>query len=197
LIVAGSPQIESEPEEPDALPVAAPVSLSAAVIPKNAGANAAAPLAAKVSPLPRPAPKPIETPSATAANGILAVSSPTSVDIYLADAFIGSSPVSLELPAGSHTLEYRHENLRKRMTHVISSNQTTRAMITFEVTVQVNAKPWAEVFLDGVERKALGQTPLSGVRVPIGGVLVFEHPEFQGKKYRVTGRETGIQIVFP
>ena len=56
------------------------------------------------------------------------------------------------------------------MTHVIKGNETTKAMITFDVTVQLNSKPWAEVFLDGVERKDLGQTPLSGVRVPIGGV---------------------------
>jgi hypothetical protein len=27
--------------------------------------------------------------------------------------------------------------------------------------------------------------------------LVFENPEFQAKRYRVTGNETGIQIVFP
>ena len=55
----------------------------------------------------------------------------------------------------------------------------------------------SDVFVDGAERKPLGQTPFSGVRVPIGAVLVFENPGFQGKKYRVTGNETGIQIVFP
>jgi hypothetical protein len=65
------------------------------------------------------------------------------------------------------------------------------------VSVQINSKPWAEVFLEGTERKDLGQTPLSGVRVPIGGMLSFQNPQFQTKKYRVTGSETGIQIVFP
>ena len=109
---------------------------------------------------------------------------------------VGSAPVSLELPAGTHTLEYRHGNLRKSLTHTINSNETTRAMVTFDVTVQINSRPWAEVFLDGVERKALGQTPLSSVRVPIGGVLIFENPQFQAKRYRVTGSER-IQIVFP
>ena len=132
-----------------------------------------------------------------AASGTLAVSSPTSVDIYKDDAYLGSVPVSLELPAGTHTLEYRHGSLRRNVTHVINSNETTRAMITFDVNVQINSKPWAEVFMDGVERKALGQTPLSGVRVPIGSVLIFENPQFQTKKYRVTGNETGIQIIFP
>ena len=136
-------------------------------------------------------------PVIAAAAGTLAVSSPTSVDIYKDDAYLGAAPVSLELPAGTHTLEYRHGSLRKYVTHVINSNETTKTMITFDVSVQINSKPWAAVFIDGVEKKALGQTPLSGVRVPIGSILIFENPRFQTKTYRVTGNETGIQIVFP
>ena len=153
------------------------------------------PSPANVSPAP-PASKPRDNPAVLAASGTLAISSPTTVDIYMNDLYVGSAPVSLEISPGTHTLEYRHENLRKRMTHVINSAETTRVMITFDLTLQINAKPWAEVFLDGVARKPLGQTPLSGVQVPIGAVLVFENPEFQPKRYRVTGNETGIQIVF-
>jgi hypothetical protein len=146
------------------------------------------------------APLPIEKhelPLVAAAKGTLAVSSPTAVDIYEGDQYLGSAPVSLELPAGMHTLEYRHGNLRKTVTHGIYASQTAREMVTFDTTVQINSRPWAEVFLDGVERKGLGQTPLSGVRVPIGSVLIFQNPQYQPKKYRVTGNETGIQIVFP
>lgn len=135
-------------------------------------------------------------PMIAAAAGTLAVSSQTSVDIYKDDAYLGAAPVSLELPAGTHTLEYRHGSLRKYVTHVINSNETTKTTITFDVSVQINSKPWAAVFIDGVEKKALGQTPLSGVRVPIGSVLIFENPRFQTKTYRVTGNETGIQVVF-
>ena len=135
-------------------------------------------------------------PMIAAAAGTLAVSSQTSVDIYKDDAYLGAAPVSLELPAGTHTLEYRHGGLRKYVTHVINSNETTKTTITFDVSVQINSKPWAAVFIDGVEKKALGQTPLSGVRVPIGSVLIFENPRFQTKTYRVTGNETGIQVVF-
>jgi hypothetical protein len=136
-------------------------------------------------------------PVVAAASGTLAISSTTSVDIYENGTNLGSVPVSLTLPAGVHTLEYRHGNLRKNLTHVISSNQTTKAMITFDVSVQINSKPWAEVFIDGEDRRALGQTPLSGVKVQIGSILIFENPQFQPKKYRVTGNETGIQRVFP
>jgi len=152
------------------------------------------PAAAVPPPLPT---KPQDNPTVLAASGTLAISSPTTVDIYMNDLYVGSAPVSLDISPGIHTLEYRHGNLRKRVTHVINSAETTKAMITFDVTLQINAKPWAEVFLDGTARKPLGQTPLSGVQVPIGAVLVFENPEFQAKRYRVTGNETGIQIVFP
>lgn len=154
----------------------------------------------KASALPLPASPPIakqDLPSVAVVKGTLAVSSPTSVDIYEGDQYLGSAPVSLELPAGVHTLEYRHGNLRKTVTHSINANDTARTMITFDATVQINSRPWAEVFLDGIERKDLGQTPLSGVHVPIGGVLIFQNPQFQPKKYRVTGNETGIQMVFP
>jgi hypothetical protein len=132
-----------------------------------------------------------------AGTGVLAISSAGAVDIFEGDAYLGSVPVSLELSAGEHTLEFRHGTLRKRVNYVINRNETSKATVVFDFTVQVNSKPWSEVFLEGVERKDLGQTPLSGVRVPIGGVLIFENPQFQAKRYRITGNETGIQVVFP
>jgi hypothetical protein len=146
---------------------------------------------------PRPEAASPDPPVVAAGRGTLAISSPTTVDIYRNDVYLGSVPVSLELTAGSQTLEYRHGSLRKTVTHSITSNETTKATITFDVSVPINSKPWAEVFVDGAERKDLGQTPLSGARVPIGSVLIFENPQFQPKRYRVTGNETGIQVVFP
>jgi hypothetical protein len=146
---------------------------------------------------PRPEAALSDPPIVAVGRGTLAISSPTTVDIYRNDVYVGSVPVSLDLPAGSQTLEYRHGNLRKTVTHVVNNNETTKATITFDINVQINSKPWAEVFVDGSEKKDLGQTPLSGVRVPIGSILIFENPQFQPKRYRVTGNETGIQVVFP
>ena len=136
-------------------------------------------------------------PVAPVKTGTLAVSSPTTVDIYMGDQLVGSAPTTLVLPVGNQTLEYRHRDMRKVMTHVIKANETTTAMVTFEVPLQINARPWAQVFLDGPERQPLGQTPLSEVRVPIGSVLIFENPNFVEKSYRVTGRETEIRVTFP
>src|SRR5262249_33359763 len=131
-----APPVPAEPQPEQ--PVAAP-----ALPPRNSIASRApATVPAKKSDDPEPV---------AASRGTLAVSSATSVDIYKDDVYLGSAPVSLELPAGAQTLEYRHGNLRTYMRHSINASETTRATIVFDVSVQINAKPWAEVFLDGVE----------------------------------------------
>jgi hypothetical protein len=136
-------------------------------------------------------------PVAPMETGTLAVSSPTTADIYLNDQLVGSAPTTLVLPVGTQTLEYRHQDMRKLVTHTIKTNETTTAMITFDITVQINAKPWAQVSIDGSKPQPLGQTPLSDVTVPIGSNLIFQNPNFPAKSYRITGRETQIRVSFP
>ena len=129
--------------------------------------------------------------------GSLAVNSPIAADIYLADKLLGSTPTTLQLTPGRYTLEYRHGDLRTVMIHEIKSRETISALVTFDLTVQLNARPWAQVFVEGSSRRALGQTPLSSVRVPIGSVLTFENPNFPPKSHRVVETDTAIQMVFP
>jgi hypothetical protein len=183
-----------KPVQPEELPGPQPVDVSIAGVNPGSLTGDRPPLLE--APAPQPSTK-VSGPDLHRPDGTLAINSPTTVDIYKGDLYLGSTPVSLALPAGVQTLEYRHGNLRRTLTHQINSDEITKAMVTFDVNIKINAKPWAEVFQEGVERKDLGQTPLSGVRVPIGSVLVFENPQFPPKKYRVTGNETGIQIVFP
>jgi hypothetical protein len=83
------------------------------------------------------------------------------------------------------------------VTHDIKSNATVTASVTFQTTVQINSKPWAHVFVDGTTRRALGETPLSSVSVPIGGVLIFENPNFTSKTHRITDKDATIQVDFP
>jgi hypothetical protein len=131
------------------------------------------------------------------ASGFLAVSAPTSAEIYMNGKRLGETPTTLQLNTGRQTLEYRHGNLKVVMTHDIKAKETTTAFVTFDVDVQINARPWAQVFVDGSTRRALGQTPLGSVRVPIGSVLTFENPNFPSKSHRVTDQDSTIQIVFP
>jgi hypothetical protein len=154
-----------------------------------------------------PATRPSATPSSPAVTpnnvsttsemGKLAVSSTAAAEIYMGGRYLGSTPTTLELPGGRQTLEYRHGDLRTVVSHIIKVNETTTASITFQLTVQINANPWAQVFLDGAPRRPLGQTPLSGVTVPIGSVLIFENPNFPSKSYRVMEKDTAIQVNFP
>lgn len=184
--VSFSPQPESQPPPPTAaaaveLPAPTDVSLATAAVPPppQTIVRSASPVAV-----------PIQT-------GTLAISSPTTVDIYLGDQLVGSAPTTLTLPAGNQSLEYRHQGLRKVVTHVIKPNETTTAMVTFDIPVQINAKPWAQVSIDGSQRQPLGQTPLGEVKVPIGSMLLFENPNYPSKTYRVTGRESEIRVSFP
>jgi len=151
------------------------------------------------TPVPAPTPTP-PVPTRTnvaGALGVLAISSAVPADIYLGDKYLGSTPTTVQLPVGLQTLEYRHGDLRTVASHEIKNNETTRASVTFLMNLQINAKPWAQVFLEGSPRRALGQTPLSGVSVPIGGVLVFENPNFPSKSYRITDKDAAIQVNFP
>jgi cytoskeletal protein RodZ len=160
------------------------------------------PVAATAAPAPASSPTtaagtPPGTGNATSEMGRLAVSSTIPAEIYLGNKNLGSTPTTVQLPAGRQTLEYRHGDLRTVVNHTIKANETISAAISFQVTVQINAKPWAQVFLEGTPRRPLGQTPLSGITVPVSSVLVFENPNFPSKTYRVTEKDSAVQVDFP
>jgi hypothetical protein len=148
-------------------------------------------------PVAAPAPTSVAAAPVATASGKLTLSSATSADIYLDNKYLGATPTTLQLPVGKQTIEYRHGELKTVMTHDIKADQTISANVAFQTTVQVNAKPWANVFIEGPTRRALGQTPLSGVSVTVGSVLVFENPNFPTKTHRVTDAEAAIQVDFP
>jgi hypothetical protein len=153
---------------------------------------------ARIEPIPVAAPRPDSTPlQAPAATGALAVSAAVPVDIYRGDEHLGSTPATLQLPPGPQVLEYRYQGLRQTLTHLIRSRETTTATISFPIKVQINAKPWAQVFVDGLQLTPIGQTPLGDVSVSVGSVLVFQNPGFPDKRYRVTPKDAAIQVTFP
>jgi hypothetical protein len=129
--------------------------------------------------------------------GTLEINAQIPVDVYFREAYVGSTPVKFQLASGIQTLEFRYQDLRKTGSYVVKSNETLVATVVFEVMVQVNANPWAEVFIDASEPKRLGETPLSRMPLPVGSVLVFKNPKFPEKRYRVTGKEASIHMVFP
>jgi hypothetical protein len=186
----------SVPTEPAPLP--APPT-PAATAKETASTTATKPpqdLASKATPTSTPSANAAKPP-VPAATGTLTITSSVPAEIFEGNRRLGSTPATLQLSAGAHQIEYRYEDLRKTVSYVIRTNETATSAISFDVTLPINARPWAQVFLDDGQRKALGQTPLTGVQVPVGGVLIFENPNFSGKTYRVTGKESAIQIIFP
>jgi hypothetical protein len=128
--------------------------------------------------------------------GMLAINSDVPVNIYDGDTLVGSTPITLNVSPGTHTFEYRYENLVKTLSHVVRSNETTRVTVDFDIAVSINARPWAEVFIEG-SPTSLGYTPLSDINLPAGTVLIFRNPGFPDKMYRVTATTRAIQVVFP
>src|SRR5688572_12544424 len=181
-------------------PALAPKTLNAVPVPPVPvpATREVSPPAATTTPQVAPAPAPATKSIAAAREpGSLAVNSPIAADIYLGDRYLGATPTTLQLPPGRHTIEYRSGDLRTSMVHDIRSRETTTALVAFELTIQINAKPWALVYVEGSSRRQLGQTPLSSVRVPIGSLLTFENPTFQPKSHRVKVGDSAIQVVFP
>jgi hypothetical protein len=51
-------------------------------------------------------------------------------------------------------------------------------------TMNVNAVPWAEVWLNG---NRVGETPIGNLSVPIGAhELIFRHPQFGEKRHAIS-----------
>jgi hypothetical protein len=134
--------------------------------------------------------------TARAVVGTLSIGSPIAVDIYEGDKRLGATPAILQFPPGPHTLEYRHEGLKKSATYNIVGGVNTTVGVTFEIPVQINAYPYAEVNVEG-NPMPLGETPLNRVSVPVGATLIFKHPKYPEKKYRVLSTDTAISINFP
>jgi len=133
----------------------------------------------------------VATPVAT---GSLAVSCAIGAEIYIGDKLVGSTPTTLKLPVGNQTVEYRHGDLKTVVTHLVKANETITALITFDMLLQLQARPWANVFVEGPTRASLGTTPLSDVRLPVGSVLTFENPNFPSKSRKVTVDDKTITV---
>jgi hypothetical protein len=121
------------------------------------------------------------------------------VDIYENDRRLGSTPMTLDLPAGAHMFEYRHEGLKKTATFNVQPGSTTTTVVTFEITVTINVKPFANVFLVEDSRVPLGETPLNKVTVPVGGTLAFQYSNLPEKNYHITAKDANgsIYMSFP
>jgi hypothetical protein len=120
--------------------------------------------------------------------GWISVKMPFAVEIIEKGRLLGSTQADrLMLAAGAHELEFVNEPLGYRATrvvHVIAGKVTTLPLEVPRGVVNLNAAPWAEVFLDG---QPVGETPIGNLSVPIGPhEIVFRHPQFGEKRHAVS-----------
>jgi len=132
------------------------------------------------------------TPAAPATDGPvsgwISVKAPFLIEIREDGNLIGTTETDrLMLAAGRHVLEFANQTVgyrQSRTVHVVPGKVVALAIELPQGTVNLNASPWAEVWLDG---RRIGETPIGNLAVPIGPhEIVFRHPELGEKKHAVS-----------
>jgi hypothetical protein len=90
------------------------------------------------------------------------------------------------LPVGSHTLRFVNEEtgFEAGRTVTVTAGRPTAVPILIPTgTIAINARPWAEVFIDG---ERVGETPLGNVSRAIGRhEVILRHPELGERRQTV------------
>ena len=124
--------------------------------------------------------------------GWITLRTPFTVQVLEAGRVVGTSEIDrILLSPGNHDLEFVSDvfGFRQSSKVTIAAGRGDVASLTIpRVPMNINALPWAEVFIDGTR---IGDTPLANVMQPIGDhQLVFRHPQL-GEK-RQTARLTTL-----
>jgi hypothetical protein len=119
--------------------------------------------------------------------GWLTISGPFDVEVVEHEDVIGTSGTSrIMLAAGRHDITLTNRSLgfqEARKIEVTAGKTTALRVDPPKVSVSVNARPWAEIVLDGV---AMGQTPLANLQVAVGPhEMLFRHPQLGERKQTV------------
>jgi hypothetical protein len=133
-------------------------------------------------------------PSATPSWGWISLNTPFPVQVQEAGRVVGTSEIErIMLSPGSHELDFVAAEFGFRQTSEvrISAGRGAPVSLTIpRVAMNINALPWAEVFVDG---RRIGDTPLANVMETIGEhEIVFRHPQLGEKRQvaRLTMRDS-------
>jgi hypothetical protein len=126
-------------------------------------------------------------PVAAPTTGTLLVKAPFEMQIFEGGTLLGLTGARLELAPGPHSLEIVSETLsfRSPTTVEIVAGKTSRVPVVLpKGTANLNATPWAEVWVDG---EKVGETPLGNLALTIGPhEIVFKHPELGEQSHAAT-----------
>ena len=122
-------------------------------------------------------------------SGWVAVFAPVLLDIAENGRSIGTSEGGrLMLAPGRHQLTFSNRELGYTSAQTVDIEPGEERAVNLQPTgeVNLNAIPWAEVWIDG--QKA-GDTPVANLKVPLGThEIVFKHPQFGERKVTATVR---------
>jgi hypothetical protein len=119
--------------------------------------------------------------------GWVAVFSPIMLDVATGGRTIGNTETGkIMLPPGTHVLTLSNRQLGYTETRSVEIHPGEERPVNVEPksAVNINAHPWAEVWVDG--RKA-GDTPIANLPVLLGTrVFIFKHPQFGERRVTTT-----------
>ncbi|MEQ1757889.1 MAG: PEGA domain-containing protein [Vicinamibacterales bacterium] len=122
------------------------------------------------------------------ASGWLSVTVPIPLQVFEDGRLIGSSQSDrILVPSGAHTYDLVNEALGFRMSQAVQVATGQTANISVQLprgSINVNAVPWAQVWLDG---QPLGETPIGNVSWTIGThEIVLRHPDLGERRVSTT-----------
>jgi hypothetical protein len=145
--------------------------------------------------LPKPT-KPLEALSATLGAplaGWLTVAAPFDVQVLERDEVVGASGITkIMLASGRHDVDLVNQTLdyrERRRIDVTPGKVTTLRIDPPTAALSANARPWADVWIDGT---SVGQTPIANLSVPIGThQVIFRHPQFGERRETIVVTSKG------
>ena len=143
----------------------------------------------------------IETQAAVAKNGGFRITSPIELHVLDGERLLGSSTDGpIIAPAGRHEFEFVNSVIGYRVRQVVNvrpGSVTTVAVTVPNGTLNVNAMPWAAVWIDGA---SYGETPLGNLSVVPGEhEIVFRHPQLGERREKTIVKAdttTRVAVVF-
>jgi hypothetical protein len=122
-------------------------------------------------------------------SGWIEVAAPIILDVSEDGKSIGTTEQNrLLLRPGRHALTFANRDLDYTSTQTVDIEPGEVKTLTIDPrgTANLNATPWAEVWING---KKIGETPLANLELPLGThEVVFKHPQFSERRMTTTIR---------